>query len=354
MELINKIKEYFGNYLNSPSKLTKRIKESDNKLKCEINEYLKKHKEYEKPSYLIISVCKDLPLKQCLTCGKTLTYSKGKEHDFCSNRCAQINAETRNKIEQTNIQKYGVKSPTLNKMILHKREQNNLQKYGVKHSRQIAGVNEKIKQTNIEKYGYTTPAKNTKVKEKIKQTNLERYGVACSLHNEDIAKKSKSTILTKYGVEHPLQNEQIKEKVKQTCIQKYNVTNPMKDITIVTKVKKSLKQVNYLKNLDRFKKYVVPCFSIDEFDGAKYYNKQYKWKCVKCGNEFYDTCYSHIPRCLNCYPLKTGNSFYQKEILNFIQSIYTGKIIENDRELIKPYELDIVIPEFKLAIEFNR
>ena len=46
--------------------------------------------------------------------------------------------------------------------------------------------------------------------------------------------------------------------------------------------------------------------------------------------------------------------YFEKEILNFISSIYAGEIIENDRELISPLELDIVIPEFKLAIEFNR
>jgi hypothetical protein len=33
---------------------------------------------------------------------------------------------------------------------------------------------------------------------------------------------------------------------------------------------------------------------------------------------------------------------------------YYPNLKENDRELIKPYELDIVIPELKLAIEFNR
>jgi hypothetical protein len=40
--------------------------------------------------------------------------------------------------------------------------------------------------------------------------------------------------------------------------------------------------------------------------------------------------------------------------MNFIKNNYSGEIIENDRQLIKPYELDIVIPELKLAIECNR
>lgn len=86
----------------------------------------------------------------------------------------------------------------------------------------------------------------------------------------------------KYGVEHPLQNTQIKEKTKKTCLTKYNVTNPMKDINIKNKCVNALKHINYFKNLNRFKKYVLPCFTVDEFNGAKYYNKEYKWKCVNC------------------------------------------------------------------------
>lgn len=59
-----------------------------------------------------------------------------------------------------------------------------------------------------------------------------------------------------------------------------------------------------------------------------------------------------IPRCLKCYP-KTVNSYLEKQIVEYIKSIYNGEVIENDRQLINPLELDIVIPEKKLAIEFN-
>lgn len=53
---------------------------------------------------------------------------------------------------------------------------------------------------------------------------------------------------------------------------------------------------------------------------------------------------------------KTGkphSSFEEKEIVNFIKSIYSGVIIENDRSVIAPKELDIYIPEKKVAIEYN-
>lgn len=46
------------------------------------------------------------------------------------------------------------------------------------------------------------------------------------------------------------------------------------------------------------------------------------------------------------------SSLGEKEVVQYIKSIYTGHVIENDRELIKPKEVDIYLPELKLAIEY--
>lgn len=60
------------------------------------------------------------------------------------------------------------------------------------------------------------------------------------------------------------------------------------------------------------------------------------------------------PKCAN-----SNISSKEKEIVEYIKSIYNGLIIENDRSIIlneytnKYLELDIYVPEKKLAIEFN-
>ncbi len=51
--------------------------------------------------------------------------------------------------------------------------------------------------------------------------------------------------------------------------------------------------------------------------------------------------------------LKTYISNKEKEIVTFIKSFYNEPIIENDRQVIKPRELDIYLPNLNLAIEFN-
>lgn len=43
----------------------------------------------------------------------------------------------------------------------------------------------------------------------------------------------------------------------------------------------------------------------------------------------------------------------EEELYQYIISIYNGKVIPNDRNIIKPKELDIYIPDLKLAIEYN-
>lgn len=41
------------------------------------------------------------------------------------------------------------------------------------------------------------------------------------------------------------------------------------------------------------------------------------------------------------------------EIYEYIRSLYSGEVLENDRTIIKPKELDIYLPELKLAFEYN-
>lgn len=52
------------------------------------------------------------------------------------------------------------------------------------------------------------------------------------------------------------------------------------------------------------------------------------------------------------YP-DAGISGKEKELVDYIKSLYSGQIIENSRSVISPLELDIYLPELKLAFEFN-
>ena len=49
----------------------------------------------------------------------------------------------------------------------------------------------------------------------------------------------------------------------------------------------------------------------------------------------------------------SGASFAEKEVVTYIKSIYKEEIVENDRSIIAPKELDIYIPEKSFAVEFD-
>ncbi len=52
------------------------------------------------------------------------------------------------------------------------------------------------------------------------------------------------------------------------------------------------------------------------------------------------------------YP-NSGTSVKEKKLVDFVKSIYKDEIIENSRKVIPPQELDMLIPQKNLAVEFN-
>lgn len=57
-------------------------------------------------------------------------------------------------------------------------------------------------------------------------------------------------------------------------------------------------------------------------------------------------------RCPKC-SLSNQVSKEEENLLNWIKSFYKGKIIENDRKILKGKELDIYFPDLKIAIEYD-
>ena len=58
-----------------------------------------------------------------------------------------------------------------------------------------------------------------------------------------------------------------------------------------------------------------------------------------------------IYKCGTCYP--SGTSLAEKELVDFVKANYTGWIVENDRTILEGKELDLVLPDIGLAIEYN-
>lgn len=209
----------------------------------------------------------------------------------------------------------------------------------------------------IQRYGTEIPLQVDEIKEKIRKTNIERYGCEYASQSEKVKKKIVHTNIERYGASNPVKNQKILEKIKSTCIERYGVDNIFKSNELI----RANLDRTYEDLKERWKGIVIPMFSKEEYTGH-YHDEVYRWKCVKCGEEFeqkiYNTNHLHkiaeaVPRCMKCYPFVSGFSREEKEVLDFVKSIYSGEVIENDRSIISPYELDIYIPEKKVAIEFD-
>ena len=277
-------------------------------------------------------------LIKCKKCGKFLSFLQVKNKCvFCSSKCTQLFQETKNKIKETNQKKYGVDC------VLSANE-----------------IKEKIKKTNKKRFNSINAASSIDVKEKVKQTNIQKYGVECYFHSNDYKEKNKETNQKKYGVDCILLSNEIKEKIKKTNLNKYGVENVFQNNEVKKRLKISRYKSFYHEIVNKYKNYVEPMFSEEQYQGIA--NQQvYKWKCKKCNMIFDDykrtssrfRRFNDFPLCPNCYPPISGFSYLEEQVLDFVKLIYNGEIIENDRKILNGKQLDIVLPELKLAIQFN-
>ena len=255
-----------------------------------------------------------------------------------------IKKEKQEKIKRTNLEKYGCESHLSNKEIRNKIKETNLKKYGCESHLSNKEIRNKIKETNLEKYGCENPFSNINIISKIKETNLEKYGCENPIKRDEIRNKIKETNLEKYGCENPMQNNKIKEKSMQTCMVKYNSTNyKSSSIGRENSLKKKWKYSfdltdetleNIIKKFD--KKYTIN--EISEKIGLSYNTVQSFIKKKKI--------YENVN-------FKPQYSKYETEIVLFLNSIGINNIKRNIKNIISPYEIDIYLPEYNIAIEFN-
>ena len=191
----------------------------------------------------------------------------------------------------------------------------------------------------------------------FKKTNLEKLGVEYPFQSSLIQEKGKESCLEKYGVEYYNQTEESQIRRKETSLKKYGVENPSQNISIkIKKEKLEVKKLNYAKSQNLVTvNDLSKTFNRDEstiIDDIRLLNL----KIIKFNNDarFYIE-ESNLP-ILSDFFSKTdecGKSYSEKELVDFVKSIYSDEIMENTKRIIPPKELDIYIPKMKLAIEYN-
>jgi hypothetical protein len=288
-------KNHFPNEYNQLLDLTKELE----KFNSETNKN-KKISIFER-IYFIKNNLSDRPKCKCCQTNYVCGFNKqlNEYKKWCSPKCQSSDKDCLNKVKQTKQLKYGNE----NYSGCEKARQTRLLKNNGKwHSDEFSA---KLKEINKNK----TLLDKQKLVEKVKKTKLERYGIA-NFNNKD---KNKITRKTNFYNKFLLLNE-----------------------------------------------YIYPMFSLDEYINSNK-NTILLWKCKKCNSifkskfnyNFKQDNFEHYVRCLTCFPHQEYKvSYKEKDINEFIQLLNINTI-SNSRSIISPLELDIYIPEKKLAIEFD-
>ena len=205
----------------------------------------------------------------------------------------------------------------------------------------------KSKQTCKNKYGVENPSQVEEFRQKSKNTCYKKYGVDNYSKSIEFEKRRKQTCQEKYGVDNPFQCNNHKIKSKLTCLLKYNVEN--------YKESEEAKELRSQEFTQKLTAYNLTLLNKD--------TNKITIKCNKCNtvftfsiSRFYALLkqYNNDNFCPYCsHTNLNGKSIKEKELLDYIKSIYNKRIEENIRTIISPKELDIYIPELKLGIEFD-
>ena len=227
-----------------------------------------------------------------------------------------------------------------------------LKKYGVENISQLKDTKEKVKKTNLAKFGSGCSLHSPEMEKRVKETFFQKYGVDCPLKSKEIINKRAKTVQERYGVSNVFQNENIKDKIKETCLEKYGVENFSKSKTFkaifLSKLLDDLKNTS-AKNLN-----LLTLEKLKEFEIFE--NNTHYFDNIKC-EKFYNVDYSYILRIKTCFDIKlpnitswAGRSYEEIELFDWIPC---ENKISNDRLILNPYELDMLLPDYKLAIEYN-
>lgn len=281
---------------------------------------LYKHKDITAQAYYDKYIKKDNE-GICANCGKPTTFrglTKG-YLEYCSSKCSNSNNNVILKKKQTSKEKFGNE----NYRNIEKSRMTRLKLYGCFNSKECV---EKIIATkrgkNIDEIRLAT--------EKSRQTRELKY---CQWQAPDTLDKIANTKLLKYG--SATYNNRMQ--AINTCLAKYGVSHPSKRFLV-----DFIKNNNTAELLEDNGEIVkIKCKCCNAIREINRYNILSRTNDILC-----DVCKPYAEKA-------NGKSIEEQLFVEYIKSIYTGSILENDRNILNGKELDVYLPEKCLAFEFD-
>ena len=280
-------------------------------LKCEGEKFVEKLYNYIYKS----------PQHTCPVCGKETPFKNfiSGHSQYCSVKCSANDDVKKEKAKTTMLEKYGVENISQLDSIKQQRLQTMETRYG-----KYFNNRKKAKTTMLEKYGVENISQLDSIKQQRLQTMETRYGKY--FNNQE---KAKTTMLEKYGYKSTLSLPEVRKKALDTKREKFLFSND--DI------------IEYMGDSWMMKCPHPECNKCEE-----------KTFIIKQGH-YHDRLRIGAEVCTKLLPVsESKNSNTSLEI--FIKQILDShniKYISNDRKILEGKELDIYIPDKKIAVECN-
>lgn len=257
----------------------------------------------------------------CKICGKQIEYtcSPKEKPTYCSTKC-------RNEGKRRTVkERYGVDNVSELEEVRSK----------ISKANSSEEVSTKRKNTCLLKYGVDNVSKAPEIKLKLSEV----------MRTDDYLKGREQTCIDRYGHSIPMRSDEVKAKQRQTCIDRYGMAGHPHSVSDFAKMMTDSSKVSrYIEFRNDPKNYIK-----DNFD--------YTPTARELANHLgvTDTPVYDILVANDCQDLVVRTfSRMEDEVCNFLKSIKKDIKIERDnRTIIKPQEIDIYLPEYKIGIECN-
>ena len=283
-----------------------------------------------------------------------------------------VDARTQQKIKDTLIERYGVDNALKDANIAARAKKTLQARYGGVGFQSDA-IREKAVATILTKYNVRNVFESDDFKQRIADTIMEKYGVDSVGKSPEVRAKIEATCLSKYGAATPFASEEIQQKISQVNIERYGVDNPLKDAVIRAKAAATTlvkygatiytQTEEYKKRVEEKRREYVESLGLEYRDslliGPTKHGMVSKG-CIEAQldgtvtremliEEFAD--YHNAMRELGI--AADGNITVPHHMVCSILDKHGVQYEVNNRQVIKPKELDIWIPTHNLAIEVN-
>jgi len=356
------------------------IKCNDDTLIRYYTRFLPASAEYMERLYCILNDIWQLP--RCVVCTKTHTRFDGSVKGYkkhCSMACTTKDPDVRDKKNKTMVKRYGVKHALQSPELRDKCKQTNMDRFGTEYASSSAQVKDRVKQTNMKRFGTPCSLQYDAVARKSDSTMMDKYGVKHALQNKDLLLKKEHTCLIKYGEKQYPQTDEFKQKFKQAMVDRFGVDHPSKSTELRNKAKQSMMErygVEYtLQSPELMDAYITTMMDVwgtsnpqrihlvgDVLDNLNnpdwLFDQHYTQRksILQISKELQIT-RETLSRWFSTHNITIQQRGYsvsseEQELIDFITTNYTGTVITNNRSVIHPHELDIILPDINVAFEY--